>query len=63
MISKNVNLSTEFMPGMTTDRGRTSLEVSFAEMKFCKKLKYKKIIIYMLGIRVNPLALTYTAIS
>ena len=33
MISKNVNLSTEFMPGMTTDRGLTSLEVSFAEMK------------------------------
>ena len=27
------------------------------EMKVCKKLKYKKIIIYMLGIRVNPLAL------
>ena len=30
---KNVNLSTEFMPGMTTDSERTSLEVSFAEMK------------------------------
>ena len=43
MISKNVNLSTEFMPGMTTDRGRTSLELGSVicrnEMKVYKKLK------------------------
>ena len=27
MILKNVNLSTEFMPGMTTDSERTSLQI------------------------------------
>ena len=35
------------------------LPCKFAERKeiLCKKLKYKKIAIYMLEIRVNPLAL------
>ena len=62
---KNVNLSTEFMPGMTIQTVNVYFlgSVICRNEIVCKKLKYKKVSIYMIEIRVNPLALIQKFLS